>query len=332
MALSLLALAAMMGLAFVAFGRAAALVAGFLHADSTWLSWYGIAFLREDLVAALVCVLAAAGLVLQRLDASRTRERRIAVAGAALAGVVLGLTRLEALGTVTLLALAWVALRAAARTLSRREGVAAAALVATVWLAASPLLAANRSATGRALNPLHVHAKFWRNHEFAGKPGHPTRAEVVRDSYCGPEISPAGYVFGLHAAPEVAGRYLSGLWAAWTRYLPRLCVDWPFVGWILPLGVAAALWSRRWEGAWLAACMVVVILPFAFILTVDTVLTAVPPEGRVGVEPRFALPLLPFAFLFAAAPVGVAIRVFEARRTPAPEVPQEPETAKPGSL
>ena len=135
---------------------------------------------------------------------------------------------------------------------SRLDAALAAGACLAVWLLVAPYLIYNRSQAGAAFAPHQAHARFWRNHEFAGRPGFPTRAEVVADSYCGPPITPSGYVFGLHSFPEVVGRLVKGTFAAYTRYLWRLCTDWPWLTLLFPAGLIALIWKRRWEGAWLA--------------------------------------------------------------------------------
>lgn len=303
---SMLAMAALFGCGLLVGGRAGALVASLLWADNLWLSLYGIAWLREDIAAALTLGLVAALVALFRTPGDRRRRRWLLAGAAAAAGALFGLTRLEGLGTATLLVAAWAAARAASGRFSRADAGLAAAIVAGTWLLASPYLIYNAAKTGKPLAPMQAHAQFWRNHEFAGRPGFPTRAEVVRDSYCGPPETPFHYVFGLHSLPEVAGRYVSGLWAGYTRYLSRLLADRSWAAWLVPLAAAGFAWRRRWEGAFAIAAGLVALLPFAFILTLDTVLTA-EPSGPTGVEPRFALPALTFALLWIAGGVGAVV-------------------------
>lgn len=301
-ALSLLAMVALFGTALLVAGRAGALLAATLWADSTWLSFYGSGFLREDLVAALTMALVAALIGLHRVE---DRRRRIALAAAAAAAsTALALTRLETLAVITLLFASWAGLRWLSKKWTRLDAALLVGAYLAVWLLVAPYLVYNRSKAGAALAPHQAHARFWRNHEFAGRPGFPTRAEVVADSYCGPPITPAGYVFGLHSFPEVVWRYVKGTFAAYTRFLWRLCNDWPWVTLLFPAGLLALLWKRRWEGAWLAFAAVAAVMPFAFVLTLNTVLTVEVPQVPPGVEPRFALPALPFAFLFVAALLG----------------------------
>ncbi len=310
---SLLAMSALFGCALLVAGRCGALVAALLWADNLWLSLYGIGWLREDIAAACTFGLASALIALSRLAPERKRARLLLAAAAAAAGGVLALTRLEGLGTTLLLVALWAAAGAASKKFTRADAWLAPSIVAGAWLLASPYLVYNAAKTGTPLAPMQNHARFWRNHEFAGQPGFPTRAEVVKDSYCGPHETPFHYVFGLHSLPEVAGRYVAGLWAGYTRYLSRLLGDRAWVAWLVPLAIAGLAWRRRWEAVFAIGAGLVALLPFAFVLTLDTVLTE-QPVGPTGVEPRFALPALGFALLWIAGGVGAAVQWVADRR------------------
>jgi hypothetical protein len=312
---SLLAMAALFGCALLVAGRVGALVASLLWADNLWLSLYGVGFLREDIAAACTLGMVAALVMLFRLPPEKRRARLLMAAGAAGAGALLALTRLEGLGTATLLVGLWAAARAAAKRFVRADAWISAGVVAGVWLLVSPYLIYNAAKTGSPLHPIQNHSQFWRNHEFAGQPGYPTRAEVVANSYCGAPETPFHYVFGRHSLPQIVSRYLSGLWAGYTRYLSRLLADRSWLAWLVPLAALGLVRFRRWEGAFAIGAGLVALLPFAFILTLDTVLTA-QPIGPTGVEPRFALPTLPFAFLWIAGGIGAVIEWLASRKSP----------------
>ncbi|MFH0794849.1 MAG: glycosyltransferase family 39 protein [bacterium] len=59
---------------------------------------------------------------------------------------------------------------------------------------------------------VNIHVRFYRNMEFAGQPGFPTKEEFQRYSYAGKHISSAQYIFGLHTPGEVASRIYKGLY------------------------------------------------------------------------------------------------------------------------
>ncbi|MBI5368263.1 MAG: hypothetical protein HZA54_14605, partial [Planctomycetes bacterium] len=208
----------------------------------------------------------------------------------------------------------------AARPRRSRAALACAAAPFAALLLLSPYLVFNWRTAGSAFAPMKSHARFWRNHEFAGRPGFPTRAEVIANGYTGPEITPAGYVFGLHGAGEVCARYGAGYWLAFTRYLPALLGPLGVLAWLIPLGAAAAL-RRRAVGALLVAAALGAVLPNAFILPLDTVLTPEVPAVGPGVELRFTFPLLPYGILWIAMACAAAAERFRRERpgTPSPE-------------
>lgn len=312
--LSLLAMSALFGLALLVAGRVGALVAALLWADNLWLSMYGVGFLREDLAAAFLFGFLAALVALFRQPAERKRLRIALVAAAAVADAGMALTRLEGLGTATLLVGAWCGAKALSKRFSKQDAIAAGAIVAATWLLVSPYLVFNLAKTGSAFHPMHAHARFWRNHEFAGQPGFPTRAEVIADSYTGPPETPSHYVWGLHSVLQVIGREVAGLWKGFTHDLAKLLAERWWLGWLVPIAAGALARRRRWEGAFVLAAGLVALLPFAFILTLNTVL---PDPNARGVEPRFALPALWFAILWVGGGVGAFTEWVEKRRAAA---------------
>src|SRR5262249_41609154 len=48
--------------------------------------------------------------------------------------------------------------------------------------------------------------------EFKGQPGFPSVMDVMHDSYTGPHITTAEYIFGLHTVNEVIRRVSRGYW------------------------------------------------------------------------------------------------------------------------
>jgi hypothetical protein len=309
------AILALAGVAFLAAGRFAAVVAAFFYADNPGTVFYGAGWLREDQAAALFLAFVAGLIGLSRIPADRRRTRVLYALAAIAAGTGLALLRLESLLVLTFVAAAWAGARALSRRLTREDALLAAGVAAAIWICASPYLLWVKSRTGAAFHPSHAHARFWRNHEFAGRPGFPTREEVERDSYCGPPETPFHYMFGRHSLPEVVSRFARGYAAAAFRYTPRLCASWPWVPWLALPGLAWLLWKRRWEGAWLLAAAALALSPFVFILTLDVVRAGVPP-GTGGVEPRFALPILPWIFLGVACTAAACIDRLASRFRP----------------
>lgn len=297
-AASLLAMGALVALAWLLAGRFAAVVVAGLWAYNPWDIYYSTSFLREDVL--ILCQLLVAVLFLAWLRLERG-SRRIALivpllvaVGAAAAHI-----HLAALLPLVALVIAFNAAKTVFRRWERRDLVWSAALLGGVALLCLPYLLYNRAHAGSMFAPMDKAALGWRNHEFAGRPGFPTRAEVAQDCFAGPEISTARYVFGLHTPLEVLARYVHGYWCAFVHYLPRLLGPWRLLAWLVLPGFVACHFLRA-EGYLTACATLVSILPNAFILPLDTVLTPEVPEVGPGVEPRFVMPLLPFAILLCA--------------------------------
>jgi len=278
-----------------------AVIASWMYAASSWVNVLGISALRQTTMGVLLV-----SLVLLLLSRPRSRALRWArVIAACLVCAALPLVRISSLTVLPLIVVAWAALSVARDRTARSARTAllgAAAYIAVALLAVSPYLIACKREHGQYFSMMNRHAVFWRNHEFAGRPGFPTRAEVIKDSYTGEPITSGQYVFGLHTLPEVIARYAEGYWLSITRYLPRIFAwtdrgadaevrAWRYhVVWLW----LAALWWVCWK--WRTHALVAVAafaaqFPFAFIVPLNTVL---PKAMLGGVEPRFTMPMAPF--------------------------------------
>jgi len=290
-----------------------AVIASWMYAASSWVNALGISALRQTTMGALLV-----SLVLLLLSRPRSRALRWArVIAACLVCAALPLVRISSLTVVPLIVVGWAALSVArdrTAAAARSALLEAAAYIAAALLAVSPYLIACKREHGSYFSMMNRHARFWRNHEFAGRPGFPTRAEVIKDSYTGEPITPGQYVFGLHTLPEVAGRYAEGYWLSITRYLPRIFAwtgrgagaevrVWRYhVLWLWLAGLWWACWKWRTHAV-VAVAAFAAQFPFAFIVPLDTML----PEVMLGgVEPRFTMPMAPFV----AVLVGVGVVEF----------------------
>jgi len=122
-----------------------------------------------------------------------------------LAGAIL-LTRLEAAGMLFSLLLAAVCCDR-----KRWRVRAAAGALAMGALLAAPHLISTYKTYGDPLYALKRHAAFYRNLEFMGKPGFPSREQISRHGmYTGPEITPLEYFLKLHTPGELIIGSLSG--------------------------------------------------------------------------------------------------------------------------
>lgn len=177
------------------YGRAASLVAGMTIAASRFLAYWGVQGLREELAAAGVIGI---GLLVVR-GPSRRREWLVL---AGLAGV-LGMLRWDTLIlTLPVIVAAMLLARVGWRTILTS--------VALIGVIVSPLLIGNAILNDDPLYHSNIHARAYRNLEFAGQPGFPTRKEFDRHFFAGPPVTWGEYVFGDHTLGEVARRAAKG--------------------------------------------------------------------------------------------------------------------------
>lgn len=264
-------------------------LATWLYAGTPVTTYYGVSGLRESSMGFLILLL----VLLLLLD--RTWLTRL---GCALCAAAIPLLRLEGLLVVPLLVGAWALLQ-------WRKSITfeAAALTLIAWLATAPFLFHCQREFGSAFHSLNTHATYWRNHEFAGQPGYLTRDEVLADAYAGPPTTSAQYVFGLHSLPQVLGRYATGYWLAFTKYIP-LILSGRWLIWLWPVGVGWAIYQWREKGLIVAAGLIAQ-LPFAFIVPLHMVIAD---RLNPGVEFRFSFPLAPFVAILAAVGLVESVR------------------------
>jgi hypothetical protein len=117
---------------------------------------------------------------------------------------------------------------------------------------------------GDPYNDTTGYARWNANHEFAGRPGFPTRAELQSNGYIGPRITYREYMLGMHTPWELAEGTVRGYWKLYlhmevspfgvTNYRVRRWINIVFQV-VALIGFLIALWKR--EYLW---------LPFAFLL------------------------------------------------------------------
>ena len=293
-----------------------AVISSWMYAAGTWANFLGISALRQTTMGTLLV-----SLVLLLLSRPRSRAgrwaRRLALC---LVCAALPLVRISSLTVVPLVVIGWATLKALRGRGIRptwRPFAEAAIYIAVAAIAVAPYLIACKREHGQYFSMMNRHARFWRNHEFAGQPGFPTRTAVIIDSYTGKPITSAQYVFGLHTVPEVIARYAHGYWLSVTQYVPRIFA-WTDRGpdgavrvthyhavW---LWLAGLYWAcRKWRTHGLVAFAAFAsLLPFAFIVPLNTVL----PQGQLGgVEPRFTMAMAPFVAVLAGVGAAELIRL-----------------------
>jgi len=295
------ALLALFSLTLLLAGRFAALCAAFLWTFSTWDIRYSTSFLREDLLVFLNLILVLIFVLLIRNPTNKSTWFASTVLLIAV-GSAASLTNLAYFITILGMVLVYNLVKGLGRAWSRRDMAVSVAVYAGILAVALPYLVFNYREVGAFFAPLHNHARFWRNHEFAGQPGYPTRQEVIEGSRLGAPITTFEYVFEKHSLLEVGRRYLQGYRYALGRYLPRLFNFIPplellrYALWLtLPGLVACHLLGR--EGYFLLFASLITLFPNAFILPLNVVLTKDAPAFGPGVEPRFTFPLLSFAMI-----------------------------------
>ncbi|HEV8310477.1 MAG TPA: glycosyltransferase family 39 protein, partial [Methylomirabilota bacterium] len=160
----------------------------------------------------------------------------------------------------------------------------AAVSVGLVGLIIGPYLYGCARVFGDPLISINWHASYWRNAEFGGLPGFPSKAQLAVDMHAGPPISAFDYAFRLHSPREVAARYLLGYRMAVGDFLIEHGGGWPY----LVFGAVGLAWLAA-RGDWpFAVLPLVAVFPVVFTVPVGSS------------ETRFVIPILPF-FVLAVA-------------------------------
>lgn len=306
-AFSLLGMLAFTAVALLLGGRVVALLSALFWAFSAWEIHYAVAFLRTNLAMALHLLCILAFLVLLRRAGGPWRSRLLPGAAAA---VLLALTIALDVSLLTV-AVLFVVIHQAVLLLwgrwSRRELGLGAGIGALTLLLVSPYLIHNIREAGEPFPMMDHHAWWWACHEFVDQPGFPTRAQLVAGDYGEDGTTVAGYIVGMHSLPEVVGRYVGGYLYALGGDVPRRSVfiilqrvypaRWLMA--LLPVGLLLLCW-RSPECLWATLASLATFVPYAFIITLDTVISVEPPRHPIGVEARFMLGLMPIAFLSCA--------------------------------
>ncbi|MEO8431551.1 MAG: glycosyltransferase family 39 protein [Acidobacteriota bacterium] len=237
----------LIGLAFVAavyglgrrlFGASAGLVAALFLAVHPGLSTLSVEGLRDELFALLLCLFCV--VLLPRTV--RSEGWRTAALALLLSAMVL--TRLNAIVPAFLVLVVFGLLR---RGPAAWRNVLVPTAIAI--LAVAPFLVSCRSRFGDPFYALNIYATGFRNLEFAGRPGFPSRAAVAANLFAGPLTTTGRYVFGLHTPAQVGthiargyGRALFGYWASTPGFFPGASGG---VFWIYVAGIPLLL--LRWR-------------------------------------------------------------------------------------
>ncbi len=189
----------------------------------------------------------------------------------------------------------------------------AAALCAVLGLAAAPHLWNNRRAHGDLFYSSNYLARNFRNIEFGGRPGFPTKDEVALNAFAPPDVTAWEMMFKLHRPAEAAFHTAEGvvglLWGtATTRYFAKNTA-WPLYALLLPGYLFGSfLLLRRRDGRLLLYLLVCFVLPFAFF-------------KHIYWSYRYVVPLAPLTGLIAFAGLAELSRLWiRHRRRSAPPV------------
>lgn len=201
----------------------------------------------------------------------------------AVAASLLVLTRITSLAIV----LPMIAALAATRRLSLRH---AAYTLAIIAITLSPHLMFNYyySEERDPFFSANVHARYYRNAEFAGQPGFPSVEVVAADPYAGGPISSAGYIFGLHSPGQWVKFPVKGLVEIFaTDFAYRITFSaYKFLLAIYAVAFLLTFAQRRWWG--LGAVLLLLAGPVAFVV------------GAGKVDPRLLTPFMPFQYFILA--------------------------------
>jgi hypothetical protein len=267
------------------FNRVTALLAaGFVSLSPTFIQM-SVRGLRFEVFAILLVIL------FTRALSKDARERW--VVASVFDGLIAGLACLVRLNILGLIALLWIyqGIR-----MKWNYGMALIRIGLLLLLVVPHLY--NNYRVSQPPDPffsVNIHARYYRNQEFAGQPGFPTDQELAKNAYVGEPISFFAYVFKLHSFYEVINRTLAGMVSIFFGYYTMAAL---FVK-ILPLyflfilGALALLFSEK---RMLLLFIVIMQVPQAFITSYELNWSEV--LVKPGAVPlRLVLPMAPFLLM-----------------------------------
>lgn len=223
------------------FGRVPALLAALACSLNPYFVSMSVRGLRMELY--IICVL----VFLYSLEWLKEKDAWSGVRSGAAAGACV-LARITSLSFTIPLTLYF-----GIRNKTRPLNLAIAIVVPFVMIA--PHLVFNWRNTGDPMFSSNIHARFYRNREFAGQPGFPTKEEAAKDPYTGQSLSTLSYIFRLHSIPEVVSITSRGVFNIFGKYtLYGLLGGSKILFLFYVFGFLATLFSRRWE--WVLAALI----------------------------------------------------------------------------
>ena len=284
-------------------GKVVALITSLLCAANIYTVYYSVLYVRTDMMALL-------GLASLIILYGIVKEKRIKTLNLLLLVIVYSLAFLTRLSSLSLIVFSLLLLNVITfRFEEWKNNILPKSILifSAVVLLTLPYLIFSYQKSGNMMPVLNHHAKFWRNQEFAGKPGYPSVEEVARNPYCGKDITSAQYIFNEHSFMQIVERYLKGYWSSFTVYLPKM-FKFEMLGiqlnlsYLLFFMIPAVIYCfrKKEEGVLVMFFALIALFPFVFILPLNEIFSADPIKNVIGVEPRFNMAIMPYAFLFTA--------------------------------
>ena len=294
-------------------GKVPALICSLLWALNYNSIFYSVLYVRVDMMT----IFNFCGLCFLLLLIRAQKHKNLLSIGIVLFFALACLTRLSAISTTFLSLAAFNLVKLLFKQWSLKVLYRSLIILAGIVILISPYLFYNYYRTGCFAPVMNHHAKFWRNQEFAGKPGYPTVKEVASNSYCGADTTTFEYILKDHSLLGVVGQYTKGYWNSIFVYLPKMFEFQVFnntimkLWWILLFAVWGIIFciKKKEYGVMLVLFSLIIIFPFSFILSLNEVFSADPAKNIIGVEPRFNMAILPYAFLMCLIGISYVLEV-----------------------
>jgi hypothetical protein len=288
-------------------GKFSALICALLLSINSYSIFYSIMYLRVDVMTILNLSILILFIILLKTD----KYKHLTTAGIIFFCSMASITRLSALSTVFLTVILFILIKIIYKKWNIKDFRIGFVVIVVTLSTVSPYLIYNYTQTSDFTPVMNHHAKFWRNHEFAGKPGYPTISKVAENPYSGPETTSFKYMFEDHTLVKAIIQYAKGYWKSFTKYLPKMFIfqinnieynfEW-LLFFIFP-GMYYCIRNRE-TGLMLLIFSLIVLFPFSFILSLNEIFSSDPAKNIIGVEPRFNMAILPYAFILCA--IGIA--------------------------
>jgi hypothetical protein len=145
---------------------------------------------------------------------------------------------------------------------------------------------------------INIHARYYRNQEFAGRPGYPTHEELKERAYAGSMVNAFQFMFGMHDAKTILDYTMEGFRRTFfTFYMQGRLAPWWVWRWLFWLGALLVL-LRPW-GRWLVLLM---------LFSIGGVLFLAGRPAPLFLDYRLVVHVFPFVALCIGGGVAVVIK------------------------